>query len=175
MITAYFLTSEVPHGRLCPPRVKRAGNHSFGSLSGSITAYYEKQSPSRLQELSHWGPITVLIILRINRRRTSADNLKITVLHLKAFYSFTSFLKSNDFFLASSAMIRQASRCLFRPPLDPVRSSLTRRFLSTTPPARKSRSWKSSAARWGLAVGAVYYYNTSTLFAEEPPCPPSLT
>jgi len=33
---------------------------------------------------------------------------------------------------------------------------------------KKSRSWKSSAIRWGLAVGGVYYYNTSNVFAEEP-------
>ncbi|KAF2479499.1 hypothetical protein BDY17DRAFT_304008 [Neohortaea acidophila] len=43
-----------------------------------------------------------------------------------------------------------------------------RRFLSTAPPHHKSRSWKSSAARWGLAGAAVYYYNTATVFAEEP-------
>ena len=44
----------------------------------------------------------------------------------------------------------------------------SRRFLSTAPPSRKSRSWKSSAARWGLAAVGVYYYNTSNVFAEEP-------
>ncbi|KAI1109838.1 hypothetical protein F5Y14DRAFT_455585 [Nemania sp. NC0429] len=42
-----------------------------------------------------------------------------------------------------------------------------RRFASTVP-ADKRRSWKSSAARWGLAIGAVYWYSTSTAFAEEP-------
>ncbi|KAL5330068.1 hypothetical protein ACEPPN_003592 [Leptodophora sp. 'Broadleaf-Isolate-01'] len=46
--------------------------------------------------------------------------------------------------------------------------SSARRFLSTAPPSQKSRSWKSSAARWGLAGAGVYYYNTSNLFAEEP-------
>ncbi|TAQ84818.1 hypothetical protein B7494_g6845 [Chlorociboria aeruginascens] len=44
----------------------------------------------------------------------------------------------------------------------------TRRFLSTAPPSQKSRSWKSSLARWGVAGGLLYYYNTSTAFAEEP-------
>ncbi|EPE24388.1 hypothetical protein GLAREA_08240 [Glarea lozoyensis ATCC 20868] len=44
----------------------------------------------------------------------------------------------------------------------------SRRFLSTAPPSQKSRSWKSSAMRWALAAGGVYYYNTSNLFAEEP-------
>ncbi|KAI1419955.1 hypothetical protein F5Y12DRAFT_788639 [Xylaria sp. FL1777] len=43
-----------------------------------------------------------------------------------------------------------------------------RRFASTTTPVDKKRSWKSSAARWGLAIGAVYWYSTSTVFAEEP-------
>ncbi|GJN76392.1 mitochondrial intermembrane space import and assembly protein [Purpureocillium lilacinum] len=42
-----------------------------------------------------------------------------------------------------------------------------RRFASTASPADKPRSWKSSALRWGLAVGAVYYYNTSSVFADE--------
>ncbi|RYO74639.1 hypothetical protein DL764_010792 [Monosporascus ibericus] len=42
-----------------------------------------------------------------------------------------------------------------------------RRFASTSP-ADKPRSWKSSALRWGLAIGALYYYNTSNAFAEEP-------
>ncbi|KAI0191649.1 hypothetical protein F4808DRAFT_443684 [Astrocystis sublimbata] len=42
-----------------------------------------------------------------------------------------------------------------------------RRFASTVP-ADKRRSWKSSAVRWGLAAGVVYWYSTSTAFAEEP-------
>ncbi|RYP51067.1 hypothetical protein DL768_003511 [Monosporascus sp. mg162] len=42
-----------------------------------------------------------------------------------------------------------------------------RRFASTSP-ADKPRSWKSSAVRLGLAIGALYYYNTSNAFAEEP-------
>jgi intermembrane space import and assembly protein 40 len=53
----------------------------------------------------------------------------------------------------------------------PSRSTLirsSRRFISTAPPSQKSRSWKSSAARWALAAGGIYYYNTSNVFAEEP-------
>ncbi|KAG4444181.1 hypothetical protein IFR05_000278 [Cadophora sp. M221] len=46
--------------------------------------------------------------------------------------------------------------------------SSARRFLSTAPPSQKSRSWKGSAVRWGLAGAGVYYYNTSNLFAQEP-------
>ncbi|KAI1340220.1 hypothetical protein F5Y15DRAFT_415108 [Xylariaceae sp. FL0016] len=42
-----------------------------------------------------------------------------------------------------------------------------RRFASTSP-ADKKRSWKNSTLRWGLAVGAVYWYTTSATFAEEP-------
>ncbi|KAG5988583.1 hypothetical protein E4U43_004698, partial [Claviceps pusilla] len=42
-----------------------------------------------------------------------------------------------------------------------------RRPASTASPADRPRSWKSSALRWGLAVAAVYYYNTSPVFAEE--------
>jgi intermembrane space import and assembly protein 40 len=43
-----------------------------------------------------------------------------------------------------------------------------RRFLSTAPPSQKSRSWKGSAARWAIAIGAVYFYNTSPMFADQP-------
>ncbi|PQE20511.1 CHCH domain-containing protein [Rutstroemia sp. NJR-2017a BBW] len=49
-----------------------------------------------------------------------------------------------------------------------IKNSAARRFLSTAPPAQKSRSWKSAAARWGLAGAGIYYYNTSNVFAEEP-------
>ncbi|KAG7147216.1 Mitochondrial intermembrane space import and assembly protein like [Verticillium longisporum] len=45
--------------------------------------------------------------------------------------------------------------------------SAPRRFASTAP-ADKPRTWKGSALRWGLAVAAVYYYNTSPIFADEP-------
>ena len=45
-----------------------------------------------------------------------------------------------------------------------------RRFLSTAPPHQKSRTWKSSATRWGLAGALIYYYNTASAFAEEPNC-----
>ncbi|KAL8853817.1 MAG: hypothetical protein Q9221_001288 [Calogaya cf. arnoldii] len=48
------------------------------------------------------------------------------------------------------------------------RAPQTRRFLSNAPPTQRSRSWKSSAVRWGLAAGAIYYYNTSPYFADEP-------
>ncbi|GAB7358977.1 hypothetical protein MBLNU230_g5051t1 [Neophaeotheca triangularis] len=43
-----------------------------------------------------------------------------------------------------------------------------KRFITTAPPHKTSRSWKNSAARWGLAGTLVYYYNTAVVFAEEP-------
>ncbi|KAI0416523.1 hypothetical protein F5X98DRAFT_343494 [Xylaria grammica] len=64
------------------------------------------------------------------------------------------------------AAVRSAPRIA-----TPLRQSCVaasgRRFASTAP-ADKKRSWKSSAARWGLAIGALYWYSTSTAFAEEP-------
>ncbi|KAL8749178.1 MAG: hypothetical protein Q9199_007844 [Rusavskia elegans] len=68
-------------------------------------------------------------------------------------------------------MSRHISRSLLRH--SSIRTHLhrapqTRRFLSNAPPAQRSRSWKSSAVRWGLAAGAIYYYNTSPYFADEP-------
>ncbi|KAK5015933.1 Oxidoreductase, partial [Cryomyces antarcticus] len=67
-------------------------------------------------------------------------------------------------------MFRSASRALLRAPSPRLatRAPNTTRFLSTAPPHHQSRSWKSAAARWGLAIGGVYYYNTSPVFAEEP-------
>ncbi|KAB5540279.1 mitochondrial intermembrane space import and assembly protein [Coniochaeta sp. 2T2.1] len=50
---------------------------------------------------------------------------------------------------------------------SPSLTSASRRFLTTAPAARRS-TWKGSAARWGLAVAAVYWYNTSPIFADEP-------
>ncbi|KAM3554570.1 hypothetical protein ARSEF4850_006395 [Beauveria asiatica] len=67
-------------------------------------------------------------------------------------------------------MYRAALRSASRPAVAGLRASTLRsaprRFASTSP-ADKSRSWKGSAVRWALAGGAVYYYSTSTVFAEE--------
>ena len=81
--------------------------------------------------------------------------------HVQQFLSFVHFL-------TSPTMYRPASRFLLQHSLPPLRSVARRRFLSTAPPHEKSRSWKNSAARWGLGIAGVYYYNTSTVFAEEP-------
>ena len=50
-----------------------------------------------------------------------------------------------------------------------------RRFISTAPPAQKSRSWKSLVARLGLAGAIIYYYNTTDVFADEPRRMPRIT
>ncbi|KAL4941918.1 hypothetical protein BDV06DRAFT_193404 [Aspergillus oleicola] len=65
-------------------------------------------------------------------------------------------------------MFRPASRALLRAPAarSPVAPS-ARRFISSTP-SGKSRSWKNTFLRLGLAGGAIYYYNTSSVFAETP-------
>ncbi|KAF2150757.1 hypothetical protein K461DRAFT_217015, partial [Myriangium duriaei CBS 260.36] len=44
----------------------------------------------------------------------------------------------------------------------------SRRLISTAPPHERSRSWKNSFVRWGLAGALVYYYNTASAFADEP-------
>ncbi|KAK1981385.1 CHCH domain-containing protein [Colletotrichum cereale] len=62
--------------------------------------------------------------------------------------------------------VRSTPRALSAARQSAIRAA-PRRFASTTP-ANKPRSWKGSALRWGLAAGAVYWYNTSPVFAEEP-------
>ncbi|KAK4465378.1 mitochondrial intermembrane space import and assembly protein 40 [Cladorrhinum samala] len=42
-----------------------------------------------------------------------------------------------------------------------------RRFASTGPAGTKKGTWKGAAARWALAAGAVYFYNTSPIFADD--------
>ncbi|MCJ1301573.1 Oxidoreductase [Hypocenomyce scalaris] len=68
-------------------------------------------------------------------------------------------------------MSRPASRSLLRQSLPVIRAARAQRLLSTAPPAQRARSWKSSAVRWGLAIGGLYYYNTSNAFAEQPSFP----
>lgn len=51
-----------------------------------------------------------------------------------------------------------------------VASSATARRYASTAPADKRYTWKGTAARWGLAVGALYWYQTSPMFADELPC-----
>ncbi|KAL4927265.1 coiled-coil-helix-coiled-coil-helix domain-containing protein [Aspergillus undulatus] len=65
-------------------------------------------------------------------------------------------------------MFRPASRALLRAPAAARGPAPARRFISTTPSGTKSRSWKNTFVRVGLAAGAIYYYNTSSVFAETP-------
>ncbi|EJT78357.1 mitochondrial intermembrane space import and assembly protein 40 [Gaeumannomyces tritici R3-111a-1] len=58
-------------------------------------------------------------------------------------------------------------------------TSTSRRYLSFKP-SDKPRTWKGAAVRWGLAAGALYWYNTSPIFADEPlpqtiPAPPQFS
>ncbi|KAK3353985.1 hypothetical protein B0T25DRAFT_545777 [Lasiosphaeria hispida] len=50
----------------------------------------------------------------------------------------------------------------------PANLASSRRFLSTSPAATK-RTWKGAGLRWGLAIAAVYFYNTNPIFADELP------
>ncbi|KAI1005037.1 hypothetical protein K3495_g3181 [Podosphaera aphanis] len=61
--------------------------------------------------------------------------------------------------------LRASSPRIFPPPRLPRTAS--RRFLRPATHAKKSWKWKSTVLRWGLAIGAVYYYNTSAWFASE--------
>ena len=68
-------------------------------------------------------------------------------------------------------MFRPASRATLRTTqssLAPARTIASRRFITTEPPHLRGRSWKSSTARWVIAVAGIYYYNTSPVFAEQP-------
>ena len=52
----------------------------------------------------------------------------------------------------------------------PTLASGARRFASTSSaPASKKGTWKGTGLRWGLAIAAVYFYNTSPIFADELP------
>ncbi|KAJ5100306.1 hypothetical protein N7456_006358 [Penicillium angulare] len=66
-------------------------------------------------------------------------------------------------------MFRPAVRALARAPAV-ARTPANTRLISTGP-TPKSRSLKSTVLRLGLAGGAIYYYNNSSVFSEEPSCP----
>ncbi|CAG8116342.1 unnamed protein product [Penicillium olsonii] len=63
-------------------------------------------------------------------------------------------------------MFRPVARALAHAPTVASRTPATRRLISTGP--SKPRSWKNTVLRLGLAGGAIYYYNTSSVFSEEP-------
>ncbi|WYZ44728.1 hypothetical protein EsH8_VIII_000044 [Colletotrichum jinshuiense] len=62
--------------------------------------------------------------------------------------------------------VRSTPRALSAARQSAIRAA-PRRFASTSP-TDKPRTWKGAALRWGLAGGAIYWYNTSPVFAEEP-------
>jgi hypothetical protein len=68
------------------------------------------------------------------------------------------------FFIMFRSALPRLSRAV------PHNATTSKRFLTTAPPHKTSRSWKNSAVRWTLAGTLIYYYNTSTVFAEEPTC-----
>lgn len=45
----------------------------------------------------------------------------------------------------------------------------SRRLASTSAAAANKGTWKGTGLRWGLAIAAVYFYNTSPIFADELP------
>lgn len=68
-----------------------------------------------------------------------------------------------------------------RPALLPTaaRAAIPRRAASTASGPAKKGTWKGAAARWAVAGGAVYWYCTSPIFADDParafpPCFPYL-
>lgn len=89
--------------------------------------------------------------------------------------SLSPFSVPYSFFTPSQTakMYRTTLRTASRQALGSLRAQTPRSALrfrrpaSTASPADRPRSWKSSALRWGLAIAAVYYYNTSPVFAEE--------
>jgi intermembrane space import and assembly protein 40 len=64
------------------------------------------------------------------------------------------------------AALRSTPRALRA--IRPTLGSAPRRFASTAPASKKG-TWKGTGLRWGLAIAAVYFYNTSPLFADELP------
>ncbi len=52
--------------------------------------------------------------------------------------------------------------------IRPTVAAGSRRLASTAPTPKKG-TWKGTGLRWGLAAAAVYFYNTSPLFADELP------
>ncbi|KAJ4390830.1 Oxidoreductase [Gnomoniopsis smithogilvyi] len=66
-------------------------------------------------------------------------------------------------------MFRAAARTGPRALRQSSVASFTGRRFASTAPADKRYTWKGTAARWGAAIGALYWYNTSPIFADELP------
>ncbi|KAL8382040.1 hypothetical protein RB595_006020 [Gaeumannomyces hyphopodioides] len=77
------------------------------------------------------------------------------------------------------ATLRSTARAARSAASTTTLTSTSRRYLSFGP-SDKPRTWKGAAMRWGLAFGALYWYNTSPIFADEPlpqtiPAPPQFS
>ena len=64
-------------------------------------------------------------------------------------------------------MYRVAVRTASRQTLGSLRLAPAQRRMASSAVKAGPRTWKGTALRWGLAIGAVYYYNTSSVFADE--------
>ncbi|EFX04825.1 mitochondrial intermembrane space protein mia40 [Grosmannia clavigera kw1407] len=64
------------------------------------------------------------------------------------------------------AALRTSTSSIARAARQPALAGAARRMLTTAPASGKS-TWKGSFARWGVAIGALYWYNTSPIFADE--------
>ena len=116
----------------------------------------------------------------MRQKNTTKKTAKITLtnlihqdpnLHLFKPQLCNSFPFPCHFFSTFPIMIKSISRTLVRQSLPKFYvAPRAQRFLSIAPPPQKSRSWKNSAVRWGIAVGGLYYYNNSNVFADEPAC-----
>lgn len=69
----------------------------------------------------------------------------------------------------TSKMLRLAPRQVLRQSALPVRAQRMGVRQMTTGPIKR-RSFKNTLARWGIAIGGIYWYNTSPIFNEAPSC-----
>ena len=89
-----------------------------------------------------------------------------TVLHLAHRHWDPAFISTLSLFLSEEAsMFRPAFRTATVARAIP-KAPTGRRFASTS--TRRTGTWKGAALRWTAAGAIVYYYNTSTIFADEP-------
>ena len=101
---------------------------------------------------------------RITKLRNSRDTVVPEASGISFLVSFPIVCPSVPTIAMLRPAIRSAPRLLraARPHL----ASSSRRLASTAAPAKKG-TWKGTAARWGAVAAAVYWYNTSPLFADE--------
>lgn len=106
-------------------------------------------------------------------RSFPSSRLAVSLLDWKWFFTFYSsyslFCRSFIGFQGIAAaykMFRPTMRSVSASPLSRAipKPSTARRFITTAPPHKTSRSWKNSAIRLGLSGGVIYWYNTSNAF-----------